>query len=110
MREALTAEGFVLLTHLDVAETFAKKLDIDDFRPYRILGACNPEMAHQAIGAEPTIGAMLPCNVLLQQDGDQTTVHAVDPVASMQAVDNDDLGAVATEVRGLLQDVIARLE
>jgi uncharacterized protein (DUF302 family) len=110
VRDALSEEGFGVLTEIDVAATFKKKLDIDDYRPYRILGACNPKMAHQAIEAEPDIGAMLPCNVILQQDGDQTTVQAVDPVASMQAIDNDELGAVATEVRGLMQDVIARLE
>ncbi len=110
VREALSEEGFGVLTEIDVAATFKKKLGIDEYRPYRILGACNPEMAHQAIEAEPNIGAMLPCNVILQEDGEQTTVHAVDPVASMQAIDNDDLGTVATEVRGLLQDVIARLE
>jgi len=110
VREALEEKDFGVLTEIDVAATFEKKLDIDDFRPYRILGACNPEMAHQAIEAEPNIGAMLPCNVILQQDGEQTTVHAVDPVASMQAIDNDELGEVATEVRGLLQDVIAELK
>lgn len=110
VREALSEEGFGVLTEIDVAATFKKKLGIDDYRPYRILGACNPEMANQAIEAEPNIGAMLPCNVILQQDGEQTTVHAVDPVASMQAINNEELGSVATEVRGLLQDVIARLE
>lgn len=110
VREALSEKGFGVLTEIDVAATFKKKLGLDDHRPYRILGACNPEMAHQAVEAEPNIGAMLPCNVILQQDGEQTTVHAVDPVASMQAIDNDELGAVATKVRGLLQDVIAELK
>jgi uncharacterized protein (DUF302 family) len=109
VREALSEKGFGVLTEIDVAATFKKKLGIDDYRPYRILGACNPEMAHQAIEAEPNIGAMLPCNVILQQDGEQTTVHAVDPVASMQAIDNDELGAVATKVREMLKDVIAGL-
>lgn len=109
VREALSEKGFGVLTEIDVAATFKKKLGIDDYRPYRILGACNPEMAHQAIEAEPNIGAMLPCNVILQQNGEQTTVQAVDPTASMQAIDNDELGAVATEVRGMLKDVIAGL-
>lgn len=110
VRDALTEEGFGVLTEIDVAATFKKKLGLDGFRPYRILGACNPEMAHKAIDVEPNIGAMLPCNVVLQQEGEQTTVHAVDPIASMQSVENKDLESVATQVRELMQDVIARLE
>lgn len=110
VREALSEEGFGVLTEIDVAETFKKKLDIDDFRPYRILGACNPVQAHKAIESEPDIGALLPCNVVLQQEGGQTLVQAVDPVASMQAVENEDLESVATEVRELMQNVIARLD
>lgn len=110
VRQALSEEGFGVLTEIDVKETFKKKLDIDDFRPYRILGACNPEMAYKAMDAEPNIGAMLPCNVILQEEGGQTTVHGVDPVASMQAIENDNLESVATQVRELMQDVIARLE
>jgi uncharacterized protein (DUF302 family) len=110
VRDALTQEGFGVLTEIDVAETFKEKLDIDGFRPYRILGACNPNMAYKAIDAEPDIGALLPCNVILQEEDGQTTVHAVDPVASMQAVENEALETVAADVRELLQDVIARLE
>lgn len=110
VREALRREGFGVLTEIDVAETFKKKLDIDNFRPYRILGACNPQMAYKAIDVEPDIGALLPCNVVLQQEDEQTAVHAVDPVASMQAADNEALESVATEVRALLQEMIARLE
>lgn len=110
VRQALSEEGFGVLTEIDVAETFKKKLDLDEFRPYRILGACNPVQAHKAIGAEPNIGALLPCNVVLQQEGEQTLVQAVDPVASMQAVENEDLESVAMEVRDLMQNVIARLE
>lgn len=109
VRQALAEEGFGVLTEIDVTETFRQKLDLDGFRPYRILGACNPEKAYEAIDAEPNIGAMLPCNVILQQEDDQTTVHAVDPFASMQAVDNDALESVASDVRGLLRDVIDRL-
>jgi uncharacterized protein (DUF302 family) len=110
VRAALAEEGFGVLTEIDVTETFRKKLDLDGFRPYRILGACNPEKAYEAIDAEPNIGAMLPCNVVLQQTGDQTMVQAVDPVASMQAVDNEALESVATQVRTLMQAVIDRLE
>ena len=110
VRDALTQGGFGVLTEIDVADTFKEKLDIDGFRPYRILGACNPKMAYKAIDAEPDIGAMLPCNVILQEEDGQTAVHAVDPVASMQAVENGALEAVAADVRELLQDVIARLE
>lgn len=109
VRHALSEEGFGVLTEIDVAETFKKKLDLDNFRPYRILGACNPGQARKAIDAEPNIGAMLPCNVVLQEEGEQTLVQAVDPVASMQAIENEDLESVATEVRTLMQNVIARL-
>jgi uncharacterized protein (DUF302 family) len=109
VRQALSEEGFGVLTEIDVTETFKKKLDIDGFRPYRSLGACNPVQAHKAIEAEPNIGAMLPCNVVLQEEGEQTHVQAVDPVASMQAIENEDLASVATEVRTLMQNVIARL-
>jgi uncharacterized protein (DUF302 family) len=104
--EELKKEGFGILTEIDVKETFKKKLDVD-FRKYRILGACNPQMAHQAISAESKIGTMLPCNVIVQETGDGTIeVSAVDPVASMQAVKNDTLGDVATQVRKKLKKVI----
>ena len=82
-----------------------KKLDID-LPPYRSLGACNPKMAHQAIGMEPRVGAMLPCNVVLRQLGDDVEISAIDPVASMQAIDNAELKVVASQVRALLADVV----
>lgn len=105
----LKEEGFGILTEIDVKETFKKKLDID-FRKYRILGACNPQMAHKAISAESKIGTMLPCNVIVQEvENGRTEVSAVDPVASMTAVGNDDLGSIAQEVRSKLQLVIERL-
>jgi len=97
-----------VLTEIDVAATMKKKLDVD-MAPYRILGACNPEMAYRAIDLEPKIGAMLPCNVILRAVDGGVQVSAVDPGASMQAVDNDALHAVASEVRGMLADVIAAI-
>ena len=104
-RTALAALGFGVLTEIDVAATMKKKLDID-MPPYRILGACNPTMAHQAIGMEPRVGAMLPCNVILRQVEAGVEVSAIDPVASMQAIDNAELQAVAGQVRALLADVV----
>lgn len=105
----LKKEGFGILTEIDVKETFKKKLDID-FRKYRILGACNPTMAHQAINAESRIGTMLPCNVIVQElENGKVEVTAVDPVASMSAVKNDQLGAVAQQVREGLKRAIDSL-
>ena len=104
--EALSAEGFGVLTEIDVQATMKKKLD-RDMRYYTILGACNPEMAWQALSHEPKIGAMLPCNVVVREleDG-KIEVSAVDPQASMQAVENPQLGEIAGEVRARLQKVI----
>jgi len=105
----LKEEDFGILTEIDVKETFKKKLDVD-FRKYRILGACNPKMAHQAISAESKIGTMLPCNVIVQETEDgKTEVSAVDPVASMSAVENHKLGDIAQDVRSKLKTVIERL-
>jgi len=100
-RKALTDHGFGVLTEIDVKMTMKKKLDIE-MLAYRILGACNPKMAHQAIEIEPRVGAMLPCNVILREVEGGVEVSAVDPVASMQAIDNAELTAVAGEVRDLL--------
>jgi uncharacterized protein (DUF302 family) len=109
VREALQAEGFGVLTEIDVKATLKKKLDVD-FRPYKILGACNPPAAHQALQAEDKIGTMLPCNVILQETDDgRTEVAAVDPVASMQAVDNPKLRPLAEEIRDRLRTVIDTL-
>ena len=104
-RAALTTHGFGVLTEIDVQATMKKKIDVD-MTPYRILGACNPQMAHQAIGMEPKIGAMLPCNVILRVVEGGVQVSAVDPVASMQAIDNDALHAVAGQVREMLSAVV----
>lgn len=105
--EVLKRHGFGILTEIDVKQTLKKKLDVE-FRPYRILGACNPEMAHRALQAEDKIGTMLPCNVLVQQHEDgRVEVSAVDPVASMQAIDNSQLGAIAAQVRAMLKQAVA---
>lgn len=101
VREALTAEGFGVLTEIDVKATMKKKIDAD-MDGYLILGACNPKMAWEAIGLEPRIGAMLPCNVILRSVDGGTEVSAIDPVASMSAVENPDLHAVAGQVRDML--------
>ncbi|MDJ0778945.1 MAG: DUF302 domain-containing protein [Gammaproteobacteria bacterium] len=107
-RAALAEHGFGVLTEIDVQATMKKKLDAD-MDPYRILGACNPGMAKQAIEMEPNIGAMLPCNVILRKVGGGVQVSAIDPVASMIAIENDALKGVATQVRSMLADVVAAI-
>ena len=104
-RKALTDHGFGILTEIDVKATMKKKLDVE-MPGYRILGACNPKMAWQAIGIEPRVGAMLPCNVILRELDDGVEVAAVDPVASMQAIDNTKLRSVAGQVREMLAKVV----
>jgi uncharacterized protein (DUF302 family) len=107
--EELKKEGFGILTEIDVKATLKKKLDVD-FRPYLILGACNPPYAYQVLQAEPLIGTMLPCNVVVRElETGAIEVAAIDPMASMQAVDNPKLGDLASEVRQKLQLVIERL-
>ena len=104
--EALKRHGFGVLTEIDVQTTLKNKLNVA-FRPYRILGACNPQFAYQALQEEDKIGTMLPCNVVVQQrDGGKVEISAVDPVASMQAVGNKNLAAVADEVRTMLRQVV----
>ncbi|SFF23626.1 Uncharacterized conserved protein, DUF302 family [Sulfitobacter brevis] len=104
-RSALADHGFGILTEIDVKTTMKKKLDVE-MPSYRILGACNPKMAYSAIGIEPRVGAMLPCNVILREVEGGVEVSAVDPVASMQAIENADLTAVAGEVRDLLTKAV----
>ena len=104
-RTALTAKGFGVLTEIDVQATMKKKLDVD-MPPYRILGACNPQMAYKAIGIEPRVGAMLPCNVILRAMDGGVEVSAIDPVASMAAIDNAALNEVAGQVRDLLASAV----
>lgn len=107
--EALKDEGFGVLTEIDIKATLKKKLDVD-FLNYRILGACNPPFAHKALLAEPNIGLMLPCNVVVVDNEDGTIdVSAIDPVASMQAVQNENLADVASAVRDKLKSVIENL-
>lgn len=105
----LKEEGFGVLTEIDVKETLKKKLDVD-FKKYTILGACNPGFAHQALQKEDKVGVMLPCNVIVEQHENGTVeVSAVDPVASMQAIDNSRLAAIAAEVKQRLSTVIDRV-
>ena len=104
--EQLSKQGFGVLTTIDVSATLKKKLDVD-FKPYTILGACNPTYAYKALQAEDKIGTMLPCNVIVQETADgKVEVAAVDPIASMTAISNEELGEIATEVRGKLQAVV----
>ena len=107
--EELKKEGFGVLTDIDVQSTLKKKLDVN-FRKYRILGACNPQFAYQALQKESRIGTMLPCNVIVQEteEGD-VEVSAVDPIASMQAVQNPELEGIANQVQAKLKSVVERL-
>lgn len=107
--DELQNEGFGILTEIDVQQTLKKKLNVD-FRKYKILGACNPHLAHRALETEAKIGVMLPCNVIVQETADgKVEVSAVDPIASMQAIGNPDLRDLAEQVRGKLSKVVDRL-
>ena len=107
--EELKKEGFGILTDIDVKATLKKKLDVE-FRKYRILGACNPPFAYKALQAEDKIGTMLPCNVIVQEISDgQVEVTAIDPLASMQAVENPALKEIAAEISNKLKTVIDRV-
>ena len=103
---ALKEEGFGVISRIDIQEALKTKIGVD-FRPYIILGACNPALAHEALKLEDKVGTMLPCNVIVQALGeDRTEIAAVDPVASMHAVGNPRLGKIAGEVRARLRNVI----
>jgi len=107
--EELQKEGFGVLTEIDVTATLKKKLDVD-FKNYRILGACNPPYAYKALSAEDKIGTMLPCNVIVQQISEsQVEIAAINPIASMQAVENKALGEVASEITRKLEQVITNV-
>lgn len=108
VKAALKVEGFGVLTEIDVKATLKKKIDVD-FKPYIILGACNPAFAHKALSAEDKIGAMLPCNVIVIDQGDAIEVAAVEPAASMMAVENDALGGIANTVTEKLHRAIDTL-
>jgi uncharacterized protein (DUF302 family) len=107
--EALKNEGFGIITEIDVKDTLKRKINVE-FRNYRILGACNPELANEALAIEDKVGTMLPCNVVVQDTGrGKTEVAAIDPVASMQAIDNPRLKSAAEHVQAKLRKVIESL-
>lgn len=108
-QQALSGEGFGVVTRIDMRETLKQKLGVD-FRAYTILGACNPQAAYEALQIEDKVGTMLPCNVVVQQHGnDDVEVAAIDPLASMQAIENEQLKAAAEEIRAKLEKVIRSL-
>jgi uncharacterized protein (DUF302 family) len=104
-RAALKEQGFGVLTEIDVRATLKQKLDVD-YRPYIILGACNPPLAHRALQADPSIGLLLPCNVIIYEDGEGTVVEAMDPLVALGIADVPALSAVATEARQGLQQML----
>lgn len=106
--DLLKEQGFGIITEIDVKETMKKKLDID-FRKYKILGACNPSFAHKALQFEDKIGTMLPCNVIVQENGKNIEVAAIKPISSMMAVENPNLTGVAQEIQSRLEKVIENL-
>jgi uncharacterized protein (DUF302 family) len=105
VRELLAGEGFGILTEIDVASTLKEKLGVSR-SPYRILGACNPQLADQALDAEADIGLLLPCNVIVYQDGEEVVVAALDPATMVDLANNPDLETVADDARARLQRVI----
>ena len=107
-REALQAEGFGIVSEIDIQKTFADKIGVE-FRPYLILGACNPTLAHEALRLEDKVGTMLPCNVVIQAVDDAIEVAAIDPVASMQSIQNEQLKEKASAVAEKLRRVILSL-
>ncbi|MEJ2538790.1 MAG: DUF302 domain-containing protein [Gemmatimonadota bacterium] len=110
LRDALAAEGFGVLTEIDVQATLKKKLDVD-MPPYRILGACAPPLAHQALTAEPDIGLLLPCNVVVYQgeEADQSVIGVLDPVVQLAVTGRDDIRPLADEVQGRMKRVLESL-
>ena len=106
--QALADEGFGILTEIDVRATLKKKLDLD-FRPYVILGACNPKLAHRALSEEPSIGVLLPCNVVIETDDEGVLVRIADPKAMFQVIDNEAVAPVAEEAEARLRRVAQAL-
>jgi uncharacterized protein (DUF302 family) len=109
VREALKTEGFGVISEVDIQKTLKDKIGVD-FRPYLILGACNPTLAYESLRLEDKVGTMLPCNVVVQQSGAGVEVAAIDPVASMQAIKNDQLAAKAAMVADKLRRAIESLQ
>lgn len=109
VKEAFKAQGFGTLTEIDVRATLKEKLGVD-VEPYLILGTCNPNLAHRALGAEPELGALLPCNVVVRSEGGRTLVHALDPLVMAQVPDNPALGPIAEEAGRLVQAALDSLE
>ena len=108
--EALKDVGFGILTRIDVAETLKKKIDVD-FHPFKILGACNPKLAHRALTANEEVGLLLPCNVTLSQTGDnETVVSIIDPNIMMQVIEHPEVAAIAQEARDKLERALKNLE
>lgn len=107
--EALADEGFGILSDIDVSEAFAKKLDIEDYPNYRILGACNPPLAKQGLDAETDLGVLLPCNVVVYETGDGVVVSMVDPETMLSVVDNSELDGIADDVKSRFDRVLASL-
>lgn len=108
-KQALSAEGFGVLSEIDVRKTLKEKLDVD-FRPYVILGACNPPLAHRALTATTDVGLLLPCNVIVRADGEGSAVEALDPEAGLEVIAKPELREVAREAKVKLQRVIASLQ
>lgn len=106
--DALASEGFGILTTIDVQATMKKKLDLS-IAPYTILGACNPELASRGLAAEPDLGVLLPCNVVIRRDGDQTVIAAMEPLAAMALAANPALEPIATEARERLERAVASI-
>jgi uncharacterized protein (DUF302 family) len=109
MREALADEGFGILTEIDVSETLKNKLDVD-IAPYRILGACNPQLAHQALQSEKSIGLLLPCNVIIYETDAGSAVEVLEPNLMAQLTSNSDLESLAADARGRLERALARVQ
>lgn len=108
VKEALRGEGFGVLTEIDVRSTLREKLDVD-FRKYDIIGACNPPLAHRALSAELDVGLLLPCNIVVYEDGEESIVRAFDPEAALGLIPNDEVAVVARDARARLERALATL-